>query len=171
VNRQADDPGDVAHDLDDEVWRRLDTALSAVCRRDKEGFVSEVNTWPTELLLAGQQRSSMYLWFLLNYRIQEVLQRKPSPSDLNGLGLATLSKVRDILTNVNESKLEEVYRVVFEIAPLKSGLDNGEFSAVGLVALRVLLTEPTEQLAAMRREMTDWWGRNYRRFQKLGLVE
>jgi hypothetical protein len=145
--------------------------LSAVYRRDKEGIVGEVDTWPTELPLAGQQRSSMYLWFLLNYRIQEILQRRPSPSDLHDLALATVSKVRDILIRIDESKLEEVYRVVFEITPVGSGLDPGEFSAVGLVALGVLLTEPTEQLAAMRREMTDWWSRNYRRFQKLGLVE
>jgi hypothetical protein len=150
--------------IDDDVWRRLCEIVDAASKGNADSVVRDALRWPAEVSLAGQQRAGLYLRALMEYRIKEILQRKPTEDDLGQLAVRVFPNFSHILPLAGQWQLEEALRRACRMAPRGASIPAGEFMAFGAVALGVLLDNPNEQLLNMRPHVAAWWRRNQDKF-------
>ncbi len=162
-------PGD---GLDDLAWSRLRVILEAAARKDAAGY-AEAGLWqPPGFGLAGQQRTGLYLFYLLGFRVKEVLlTQKPTPEQLHDLAVTIYPGLRAILDRADQAHLEETLRTAFDLPPAGTGVSLGEFAVFAAAAVGLLSDEPDQDLARIRPRLASWWNRNYESFVTQGLTE
>jgi hypothetical protein len=114
-------------------------------------------------------KAGVYLWFLLRYRVAELLGRRPSPEDLHALAVRFGPEFAKLIRG-DQSRLEDTLLTVFELAADGRKVTGGDAVVMGSAALGVLLDDdPEAQLTAMRPDLADWWRRNADKFRDLGV--
>lgn len=160
-------PGTSNDPLGDQAWRALSTAIIAASQLNANDHANLFRRWPGEASDEGR-RACLYLWYLLRYRVAEILGRLPTPEDLRNLAVQLHPQFARLIRG-DESRLEATLRTLFETTTAEDHVRGGMFLILGTALLGVLLDDAEPQLAAMRPHLDDWWQRNAGRFGELGV--
>lgn len=161
----ADQAGDA---LDAAAWDALHTAILAASKGDADAHAEVFRRWPGDSAAEGR-RASLYLWYLLRYRIADVIGRRPSPEDLRALAVSTYPRFA-LLIRRDVGQLEATFRTVFESAESSDHLKGGMFLILGTAALGSLLDDAASELGVMRTNLSDWWRRKAAEFHARGVA-
>lgn len=159
-------PGKV---IEEQVWNTLAETVKAANRCDADAYAQWITRWSRELPLQARHQCGLYLWYMMQYRIKDLLRREPTPADLHQLANNAYPQFREVLSKAEEIHLEEALRRALEFKPLEIRLTAGEFQLFGAAALGVLLSDPEHDMEAMRPSLEVWWSRNRERFASLGV--
>lgn len=158
--------GLAADGLDARSWDALWQSVPAAHRGDAEAHVVPLLRYERDA--PADVRAGVYLWFLLRYRVAELLGRRPSPEDLHVLAVRFHPEFARLVLG-DQRRLEDTLLTVFALAADGGKVTGGDAVVMGSAALGVLLDDdPEAQLAAMRPALADWWRRNADRFRDLG---
>ena len=158
--------------IDGAAWNRLRLLARAAGREDSGAYAETLMWEPPGFGLPGHHRTALYLLYLLNLRIQEVLQtNQPTTAQLHNLAEITYPQFRVVLDRADEAHLEETLRTVFQMPPLAAGITPGEFTVFAAAALGLLLDDPDSELALIRPRLASWWSRYHDSFVRQGLKE
>jgi hypothetical protein len=100
--------------LDDKIWELLRGFIATVGRGDASGARSAIPRLEHDLPNDGQ--AAAYIWYLLRYRVVEILERKPASEDLHELATSTWPGFAAIVHG-DEQLVEDVLSSVFNHAP------------------------------------------------------
>jgi hypothetical protein len=153
--------------LDKVAWEVLSGVVAAASTGDANAHAEVFRRWPADVPGEGR-RASVYLWFLLRYRVAEVLGRRPAPEDLHELAVRVYPRFAR-LTRQDEGRLEATFRTVFDSAESPDHLRGSMFLILGTAALGALLDDAEPELAVMRPHLAEWWQRNADEFRDRGV--
>lgn len=164
----GDAGGQAGDALDVAAWGALRTAILAASKGDADAHAAVFRLWPGDAAAEGR-RASLYLWYLLRYRIAEVVGRRPSPEDLRDLAVRAYPRFA-LLIRRDVEQLEATFRTVCESAESQDHLKGGMFLILGTAALGSLLDDADSELGVMRTNMADWWHRKAGEFRARGVA-
>ena len=147
--------------LDGLSWEVLCQSLAAAHRGDAQAHVAPLLGYEREV--PHDVRAGLYLWYLLRYRVIEVLGRKPTPEDLHSLAERSYPTFAKLIRG-DESQLEDTLLTVFGFAPEERKVSGGRAVVLGSAALGILLEDPETELAAMRPHLARWQHANADKF-------
>jgi hypothetical protein len=153
--------------LDDAVWQILIKAVLAAHRGDAHAAQMATRRFATDLPIDG--RPGTYIWWLLRYRVAQLLGRQPSPDDLHEIASRAHSRFAAVIRDA--SVLEDVLLTVWKLAPPEREVNSGRFLVAGTVALGVLLRDPAADLEAARPDLSAWWRENLDKFRSQGILD
>lgn len=166
-DRAADvDSAPPAEGLDALTWDTLCQSVAAAHRGDAEAHVAPLLRLEREA--PHDTKVGLYLWYLLRYRVAELLGRKPSPGDLHALAERFYPEFAKLIRG-EHSQLEDTLLSVFALAAKGRKITGGNAVVMGTAALGVLLDDPEVELAAMRPHLVTWWARNAAAFREPGV--
>jgi hypothetical protein len=148
--RQADEHSS-EDGLDERAWNRLRILVREAHRGDQPSFVDTAYwTWtPPEFGTLGHNRTGLYLLYLLNTRVAEVLQTsEPTGVELHDLAARISPQFRQLLDAAGEDQAEQALRMAFDLSSPK--LTGAQFGLTAAVILGVLMNDPGRELAAPR---------------------
>lgn len=160
----ADGSGD---GLDEANWQILRAAVTASHRGDVHAAHMATRRFDTDVPVDG--RAGTYVWWLLRYRVAQLLGRRPSRGDLTQIAGYAEPRFGEVITD--SSVLEDVLLTVWKLAPSGREVSGGRFLIAGIAALGVLLDDPSADLEAMRPELAAWWRQNLDKFRGQGILE
>ena len=147
-----------ADGIDEDAWQCLTLAVVAANRADLNGMAMHLHGFKS---LADDQAhdAGRYLWYLLRYRVVQLLRRRPTAEDLHELASRTYPRYRQV---VRESviTLEDTLRFFFRLPPVGSQLPGGRLFASATTILGVLLDDPSADLVAIRPALAKWRSRD-----------
>ena len=156
-------------ELDEEVWRQLTGIIAA-------GSIGDANElsrlWlQLERELSDHQRNlaGVYVWYLVEYCVHDVLQRQPTPGDLRDLATEAAPKFAKLI-RAGEVDLESTLRTVFRFAAPDQQVTGGRLYIAGSAAVSVLLSDPAA-LQAIRAPLSRWYSRNAAKLAGLGILD
>jgi hypothetical protein len=164
----GDAGGQAGDALDVAAWGALRTAILAANKGDAQAHAAVFRRWPGDAAAEGR-RASLYLWYLLRYRIAEVVGGRPSPEDLRDLAVRAYPRFA-LLIRRDVEQLEATFRTVCESAESQDHLKGGLFLILGTAALGSLLNDADNELSIMRTNMADWWHRKAGEFHARGVA-
>jgi len=160
--------GVISDGLDRGVWLAIYDILVAAHKEDPDTFIQATERLTKTLSLKMQRLVGAYLFYLLKYRVIDILGRKPTREDLHELaGLASLKYAR--LLQVEDSLLEETLLTTFKLVPPETEVKGGRFAVSSSATLGILLDDPQADLEVMRPHLAKWWNRNAKKFRDLGV--
>jgi hypothetical protein len=160
------DAAEPADGLDHEVWRILSTFVGAAARGDVTAARDAIPHMERGLPNDGQ--AGAYVWYLLRYRVVEILARRPSAEDLHDLAVTAWPRFAE-LVNADEHVLEDIFRSVFKFETAGE-VTGAKLIVLGSAALGVLLDDPDAGLEVIRPHLVDWWRKNRRNFEEQGII-
>jgi hypothetical protein len=160
--------GRAADALDTAAWAALRAAILASSKGDADAQGEVFRRWPGDAAAEGR-RASLYLWYLLRYRIAEILGRKPSSGDLRDLAVRAYPRFA-LMIRRDVNQLEDTFRTVYESATSPDHLKGSMFLIIGTAALGSLLDDADSELDVMREHLADWWHRKADEFHALGVA-
>jgi hypothetical protein len=148
-----------ADGLDEDAWQCLTAAILAANREDGNGMAMHIRKF--EALPDADDKAdaaSRYLWYLLRYRVVELLRRRPTAEDLHELASRTYPRYRQV---VRESviTLEDTLRAYFRLPPIGSQLPAGRWFVSATATVGVLLDDPATDLEVIRPSLAEWRSR------------
>ena len=155
---RGEPPPSLANGLDDEVWQRLAGVLSAANRGDGNSFLKLVKRFDAGLTDQRRDEASAYLYYLLRYRVAEVLGRRPVAEDLHDLAVQTHPRYAKVVTEP-VGTLEDTLRAVFNMPPTGLQQSGAGLFVSGVAAAGVLLRDPSVDLAPIRSHLAEWRSR------------
>jgi len=153
--------------LNDKIWSVLRGFIAVAGRGDAAGVRSAIPRLERDLPNDGQ--AATYIWYLLRYRVIEILQRKPTPEDLHELAITTWPRFGEVVQG-DERLVEDILRSVFKHPPIQEEITGAKLIVLGSAALGVLLDDPLAYLDAIRPHLAEWWRRNLEDFRRQGIV-
>lgn len=153
--------------IDDAVWQVLTEAVVAASRGNVRSTHLATRRFVTDLPVDG--RPGTYLWWLLRYRVVRLLGRRPTPDDLHEIAGILEETFGLVIRDV--SLLEDVLLTVWKLAPPERSVEAGRFIVAGIVALALLLDDPTVDLEAARPDLAAWWRKNVDKFRDQGILK
>jgi hypothetical protein len=159
--------GHSADGLDDQVWQILRVAVIAAGRGDVPATHMATRRFDTDVPVDG--RASTYIWWLLRYRVAQLVGRRPTAEDLQEIAARQLDKFGVLITDI--SVLEDVLLTVWHLAPPEREVKAGRFVVAGVAALGVLLDDPVADLEAVRLDLAAWWQKNLAKFRAQGILD
>jgi hypothetical protein len=154
--------------LDPANWEILCDAVAAA--HDGDVVASQAATRRFDTDVPPDSQVGMYLWFLLRYRVVEMLGHRPSAEDLQGIAARAESRY-NVIIRPGECPLVNVLRTVFVLAAKGEEVTAGGFVVAGAAALGALLNDPAADMEMMRPYLTDWWQRNLEKFRARGVLD
>jgi hypothetical protein len=153
--------------LDEEVWRRL----AAIVAAGNQGDADELSgLWQTlEREVSDDQRglAGVYVWYLVQYQVIDVLGRKPTVEDLHELAVSIHPKFSKLI-RWDIERLEDMLCTIFELAPPGRQVTGGQLVVSASAVVSVLVDDPISQLAIIRPPLARWSARNAGTLRKLG---
>lgn len=153
--------------LDEQIWELLRGFMAAVGRGDASGARSAIPRLEHDLPNDGQ--AAAYIWYVLRYRVVEILGRKPASEDLHELATSTWPALAAIVHG-DAQLVEDVLRSVFKHAPAQDDITGAKLIVLGSVTLAVLLDDPSRDLEVIRPHLAEWWRRNLESFRSQGII-
>jgi hypothetical protein len=144
--------------IDEEVWQRLADVLAVANRGDGDTFLrllKRFDTWSDE----RRDQAASYLFYLLRYRVAEILGRRPAAEDLNDLAGRTHPKYAKVVRE-SVTTLEDTLRAVFMMAPTGTQQWGARLFVSGTAAAGVLFSDPSADLAPIRPHLAAWLSRD-----------
>ena len=154
--------------LDTAKWQIL--CEGVVASHDGDAAAAHIATDRLAAQVPFDSQVSMYLWYLLRYRVADMLGRRPSAEDLREIAGRVYPRFSVVIRG-DGSVLENVLRTVFKLASKDEEVTAGRFVVAGMAALGVLLNDPVADMEAMRPHMADWWRRNLEKFRSQGILD
>jgi hypothetical protein len=102
--------------LDDEVWRRLEAIVGAAEIGDPDEFAGLWQSLEREVTDQQRGHAGVYVFYILEYRVHDILQRRPAPSDLHDLAVRASARYQRII-RPTEASLYDTLCTVFKCAP------------------------------------------------------
>lgn len=161
------DAGSLGGELDADIWRILSKFIAAASRGDVNATRDAIPRLESELPNDGQ--AGMIVRYLLEYRVIDLLQRRPTPDDLHELAMSAWPRFAEVV-NANEGMLEDLLRTVFEFAAEERKITGAAMIVLGSVALGALLSDPVAELETVRPRLETWWQRNAPDFRHRGII-
>jgi hypothetical protein len=155
-------------ELDATKWEIL--CEGVVASHDGDAAAAHAATRRLSAHVPFDSQISMYLWYLLRYRVAEMVGGRPSAEDLKDISAQAYPRFSVIIRG-DDSVLEKVLRTVFKLASKDEELASGLFFVTGMAALGVLLNDPATEMEAMRPHLADWWRRNLEKFRAQGILD
>jgi hypothetical protein len=147
------DAGPADDGLDGLSWDVLCQSVAAAHRGDAQAHAAPLLRYEREV--PRDTRAGVYLWYLLRYRVAELLGRRPSPEDLHALAERSYPAFARLIRG-DRSQLEDTLFTVFGLACEGRKVGGGMGVVMGSAALGVLLDDPETELAAMRPHLAQW---------------
>lgn len=151
-------PGD---GLDPVSWAAVCESTAAAHRGDAHAHVTPLLRLEREM--PNDPRAGLYLWYLLRYRVAELLGRKPNAEDLHALAERFYPAFAKLIHG-DRDQLENTVLTVFALVNAERKVSGGDAVVMGSAALGVLLDDPESELTAMRPHLAAWWQRNAAKF-------
>jgi hypothetical protein len=158
--------------VDQPTWNRLRLLINSAHRQDPAGYEVTMKWEPPDFGLPGHQHTGLYLLYLLNLRVQEVLQANhPAAAQLHSLAATIYPRFRAVLERAEATQLEETLRTAFQMPPVGAGNTPAEFTIFAAAALGLLLDDADTELELLRPRLAGWWNQNHDSFVRQGLKE
>jgi hypothetical protein len=156
--------------LDEGVWDRLTDMIGAAHEMHRESYWALARSMADEVALPGHQRAGLYLWYLLRNALGgKVGERVPTDAELVRISCDYFARFSG-LVDADRPVLEDLFRKVFERAPVKKEIGPGGLLALAPAALGVLYEEPGAELSRMKPRLNSWWQRYAQKFHSQGLL-
>jgi hypothetical protein len=153
--------------LDETTWQILCAAAIAAHRGDVHASHMATRRFDIDVPVDG--RAGTYIWWLLRYRLAQLLGRRPSRGDLTQIAGYTEARFGIVIQDA--SLLEDLLLTVWRLAPPGRQVTGGRFLIAGVAALGVLLNDPAADLEAVRPDLAAWWQKNLDKFRAQGSLE
>jgi hypothetical protein len=153
--------------LDNTKWRLLNEAINAAHNGDADGARAIVLRLASTVPYDGQ--AGMYLWYMLRYRIADILGRRPSPEDIRQIAAGVNPKFALVMRG-DPDLLENTLRTAFRLADNQTEVTAGRFIVASVAALGVLLEDPSMDLQVIRPHLARWWRSNLDKFRSRGVL-
>jgi hypothetical protein len=105
-----------ADGLDETVWEKMSRILAAAHKGDRTAFVSASEQLTQSMPLEKHRLAGAYVLYLLQYRVIDMLGRKPTQMDLHDVAVRHSVKFSAPLTAVPDGVLEDTLRTTFKLA-------------------------------------------------------
>lgn len=154
--------------LDQDVWQMIYDILVAAHHGDADAFIRATERLTQTLPLEGQRLAGAYLLYLLQYRVIDILGRRPTREDLQELAGRASPKYARLL-RVEANLLEDTLLTTFKLASPETEVKDGRFAVSSSATLGILLDNPQADLKTMRPHLAEWWCRTAEKFWNLGV--
>jgi hypothetical protein len=141
--------------LDEEIWQRLADVLAAANRGDDDTFLKLLKRIDAGWSDHMRNEASIYLFYLLKYRIVEMLARRPDAGDLHAIAV----RIHECYARVVRepaATLEDTLRAVFDMAPTGPQESGARLFVSGVAAAGVLFNDPSSDLTVIRPHLAEW---------------
>jgi hypothetical protein len=155
-------------ELDEDIWHRLSVIFAAAHRGDPDQLADLWLKLEREVSEKGRDQAAVYLRFLLEYRVIEILGRRPTVEDLHELSISTYTRYRQVIRE-DEEVLEDLLGTVFKFLPPERYVKGARFMVLASAAVGVLLDDPASQLDAIRPPLARWYRRHENKLRELGM--
>jgi hypothetical protein len=156
--------------LDEEVWDRLTAIIMAAHELDREKFLALLRSFGEQVKHPGHQRAGLYLWFVLrNALAGKVGGREPTDAELADISRDYAERF-SIVVDADRPILEDNFRKVLELAPLKKEIGPGDLVVLALAAIGVLWNDPGLALSRIKPGLSSWWQEYAEKFHSQGLL-
>ena len=162
---RAGDGNRAGDGLDGLSWDALCQSMAAAHSGNAEAHLAPLLRY--ERAAPEDTSAGIYLWFLLRYRVAELLGRRPGREDLQAVAERYYPQFAKLIRG-DKSQFEDTLLTVFSLAPEDRKVKGGDAVVMGSAALGVLLDDPEAELAAMRPHLAEWWQANAHEFRELG---
>jgi len=153
--------------LDESIWQTICEAVSAVSRGDPAAAQAATDRFAIRVPFDSQP--TLYLWWLLRYRVANVLGRRPTADDLHEISQTARSEVLRIVRDPRY--VENTLLTVWKLASAEQEMESGRLLVGSVVALGVLLGDPDEDLEGARPHLAEWWRRNLEKVTADGFLD
>ena len=154
-----------ADGLDARAWAVVCESATAAHHGNAGAHVASLLRYeqeaPQDIVLGA------YLWYLLRYRVVELVRVRPSAQDLRALANRYHPAFSKLIRG-DQRQLADTLLTVFDLAAEDRKVSGGNAVVLGSAALGVLLEHPEAQLTAMRPHLAAWWERNAASFRANG---
>jgi len=111
--------------------------------------------------------AGVYVYYVLEYRVHDILQGRPTPQDLHDLANRAYPRFAKLIKE-NEASLEDTLSTVFRFASADEQVTGGRLLVAGSAAISALLDDVDAQLSAIREPFPRWYARNAAKLTELG---
>jgi hypothetical protein len=153
--------------LDNEVWRRLGAIIRAADIGDADEFAGLWQSLERELTDHQRGLAGVYVFYIVEYRVHDILQRRPGPADLHDLAVRASTRFERII-RPTEASLYDTLCTVFKFAPADRQVTGGRLLVVGSAAFAALTDGPSSELQAIRLPLARWYAAHAQKFRELG---
>jgi len=116
--------------------------------------------------------AAVYLWFLIRYRVLELLGRTPTEDDLHDLAVRFNPRFARVARQDRDPDLlQRTLRTYYELTTLDDEVAGGLVVVAGTAALGAMLDNPQAQLEAMRPHLAKWLRDNGEYLRNIGLLQ
>jgi hypothetical protein len=156
--------------IDEDVWDRLTALIRAAHELDREAFAGLLRSINADVELRGRQRAGLYVWYLLRNALGgKAGGQAPTDAELADISHDHVERFSAVV-NAGRPVLEDLFRKVFERAPLTKQIGPGDLLVLGPAALGVLYEDPDPELITMKPHLSSWWQRHAEKFHSQGLL-
>lgn len=106
------------------------------------------------------------MWYILEYRVHDILQRRPTPDDLRQLASSANSRFKRLI-HENDASLEDTLCTVFKFASGDRQVTGGRLLVAGSAAISVLIDGPAA-LRTVRPPLARWYAAHATKLRELG---
>jgi hypothetical protein len=152
--------------LDEEIWRRLEAIVGAGLAGDADEFADLWQRLEREVTDHQRGLAGIYVWYIVEYRVHEILQRRPTPQDLQQLAGTANSRFATLIRQT-EASLEDTLCTVFKFASGDRQVTGGRLLVAGSAAISVLFND-TAALQKVRAPLARWYAAHAAKFRELG---
>jgi hypothetical protein len=157
--------------LDEEIWDRLVELIKAAHAMDAEVFRARQRSFGDEVKLPGQHRAGPFLWYLLRNALGgKVGGRVPTEAELEFISHEYCVRF-GALVNADRTVLEDTFRSVFELTPLKKEISPAELMVLAPPALGVLYDDADAELSRMKPHLDRWWQKYSEKLRAQGVLK
>jgi hypothetical protein len=145
--------------LEEEVWQRLADVMTAANRGDGNTFLKLLKRFDAGWSDETRDEASIYLFYLVKYRVVEMLARRPGAEDLHELAVQTHPAYAKVVTEP-AGTLEDTLRAIFKLPPTGPQQSGARLFVSGVAAAGVLFNNPSADLAVIRPHLAEWRSRS-----------
>jgi hypothetical protein len=142
--------------LDERIWQWVCDLVAAAYHSDTVAFRLVGRSITKGLAHETTGAPGVYLLYLIQYRMAEILGHRPSEADIREL--AERGQDRYLVLIKQKIRMADVLSTAWEMAPPDRTVAGVYFWIGGAVALAALLDDPPRpELAKMRPYLAEWY--------------
>jgi hypothetical protein len=145
--------------LNEEVWRRLSEVITVAHRGDGNAFLKLLKRFDVGWSDSARDEASSYLFYLVKYRVVEILARRPMAADLHEVAVMNYDSYAKVVREP-VATLEDTLRAVFALPSVGPQQSSARLFVSSVAAAGVLFKEPPADLDAIRPHLAKWSARS-----------
>jgi hypothetical protein len=144
--------------LIEQVWQHMAAILAAASRADGNDFARLLRRFDADSSDDERADASAYLWFILRFRVAEMVGHRPTAEDLHDLADKTYPEYAKIISEPMIT-LEDTLRFFWKMTSAGSQLSGGRLFVSAAAAAGILLHDPRTDLESIRPRVAKWKAR------------